>query len=159
MITIDIPMAVHRIKTLLQSQGLAVLATEGSRGPYCNLVAFVPSEDLKSLYFATTRSTRKFNNLSREARVSLLVDNRRNAPEDLHKAVAVTALGTVRECPAAERETALSLYIKRHPYLSEFVTSPSGAFLKVSVETYLFVWAFQNVMEVHFDETTAGPSQ
>lgn len=145
--------AVHRIRKLLHTQRLAVLATEGIKGPYCNLVAFVPSEDLRCLYFATTRNTRKFDNLSRKERVSLLVDNRRNIPEDIHKAIAVTALGRVNECRGIEREAALTLFLERHPYLSEFAASPSGALLKISVETYLFVSAFQNVLEVHIDET------
>lgn len=149
---IDIPKAVQQIRELLHSQRLAVLSTEGTRGPYCNLVAFAPSKNMKVLYFTTTRSTRKFANLSRETRVSLLVDNRRNSPEDFHQAVAVTALGTVTECLGDDREAGLSLFLKRHPYLSEFTASPSGAFLKISVQTYLFVWAFQNVLEVHVNE-------
>ena len=115
-------------------------------------MAFAASEDLKTLYFATTRNTRKFENLNRRPRVSLLVDNRRNVPEDLHSAMAVTALGTVSECGGQERETGLSLFLYRHPYLEGFADSPGGALLKIRVETYLLVSQFQNVIEVHIDE-------
>lgn len=149
----DIAQAIPRIRKLFLSQRLAVLATQGEKGPYCNLVAFAPSEDLKFIYFATTRSTRKFDNLSHQNRVSLLMDNRRNIPADLHQAVAVTALGRASECRGAEREKGLDLFLKRHPYLSDFADSPSGTLLKVYVETYLLVSSFQNVLEVNVDET------
>ncbi len=121
-------------------------------------MAFAPAEDLKTLYFMTTRNTRKFRNLMKKDRVSLLVDDRHNVPEDLHLAVAVTILGTVTECRGPEREKGLALFLDRHPYLTEFAGSPSGALLKVCVETYLFVSRFQNVVEVHIDETACNPS-
>lgn len=108
---------------------------------------------MKTLYFTTTRNTRKFQNLNRLDRVSLLVDNRRNVPEDLHSAMALTALGTVSECRGQERERGLDLFLGKHPYLKGFADSPSGALLKIRVETYLFVSQFQNVIEVHLDES------
>jgi len=48
------------LKKLLQSQPLAVLATQSRGQPYASLIAFASSDDLKSLYFATTRATRKY---------------------------------------------------------------------------------------------------
>ena len=41
---------------LLASQHLAVLATHRDGQPYCSLVGFAASPDLKGLAFATTRS-------------------------------------------------------------------------------------------------------
>ena len=38
------------IRELFESQKLAVLGTQNEGQPYANLVAFAPSEDLKSLY-------------------------------------------------------------------------------------------------------------
>jgi nitroimidazol reductase NimA-like FMN-containing flavoprotein (pyridoxamine 5'-phosphate oxidase superfamily) len=53
------------LKELFRSQSLAVLATQEEELPYVTLVAFVSSEDLRYLLFATTRSTRKYANLSK----------------------------------------------------------------------------------------------
>ena len=47
------------LKALFASQGLAVLSTHDHGQPYCNLVAFASSEDIRHLVFATTRATRK----------------------------------------------------------------------------------------------------
>jgi len=53
----------RNLRKLLRSQLLAVLSTQNQGQPYASLVAFASSDDLKSLYFATSRSTRKYANL------------------------------------------------------------------------------------------------
>ena len=57
---------------------LAVLATQHEGKPYASLVAFAATDDLKTIIFATTRSTRKFVYLSSNPAVALLIDNRTN---------------------------------------------------------------------------------
>jgi nitroimidazol reductase NimA-like FMN-containing flavoprotein (pyridoxamine 5'-phosphate oxidase superfamily) len=137
------------LRELFSSQPLAVLATQGEGQPYTSLVAFAATDDLKHLLFATTRSTRKYANLSGESRVSMLVDNRSNQDSDFHKAIAVTVTGSAEEVSDEERDHLVSLYLSKHPHLQEFVTSPTCAFLKVRVTTYYTVSRFQNVMELH----------
>jgi nitroimidazol reductase NimA-like FMN-containing flavoprotein (pyridoxamine 5'-phosphate oxidase superfamily) len=137
------------LKDLFASQRLGVLATYGRGQPYSSLVAFVATEDLKHLVFATTRATRKYANLSTESRVALLVDNRSNQDTDFHRAIAVTALGKAEEVKERERDHFLRLYLAKHPYLDEFVNAPTCALLKVSVDRYYMVNRFQNVMELH----------
>jgi nitroimidazol reductase NimA-like FMN-containing flavoprotein (pyridoxamine 5'-phosphate oxidase superfamily) len=137
------------LKDLFASQRLGVLATYGSGQPYGSLVAFVATDDLKHLLFATTRATRKYANLSTESRVALLVDNRSNQDTDFHSSIAVTALGNAKEVTRSERDRFLRLYLAKHPHLEEFVNSPTCALLKVSVDRYYMVNRFQNVMELH----------
>lgn len=85
------------IRVLFRTQKLAVLSTHNSGQPYASLVAFVASEDLKHLYFATARTTRKYHNLDLDPRVAMLMDSRSNLDSDIHTAVAVTATGTSAE--------------------------------------------------------------
>ena len=137
------------LKDLFSSQKLAVLATQSKRQPYGNLVAFVATKDLKHLLFATTRATRKYTNISENPRVAMVMDNRSNQEADFHQAAAVTATGVVKEVKGSEKETLLRLYLSGHPYLKDFVSSPTCALLKMNVETYYLVRQFQNVMELH----------
>ena len=137
------------LKRLFESQQLGVLATYGEGQPYSSLVAFAATDDLRYLLFATTRATRKYANLSAESRVAILVDNRSNQDTDFHRAIAVTALGKAEEVQERERGSFLNLYLAKHPYLEEFVNSPTCALLKVSVDRYYMVSRFQNVMELH----------
>ena len=137
------------LKSLFASQYLGVLATQNHGQPYTNLVAFSSSEDLKYLFFATTRATRKYANLSADSRVAMLVDNRSNTPSDFQRAMGVTATGVAEELAPTERETFLAAYLAKHPHLEDFVSSPSCAFLRIRVETYYIVTRFQNVVEIH----------
>lgn len=137
------------LKNLFSSQRLAVLATQNRRQPYGNLVAFMATKDLKHLLFATTRATRKFVNISKNPKVAMVVDNRSNEESDFHQAAAVTATGVVKEIMGPEKARFQKLYLSKHPYLKDFVSSPTCALLKVEVETYTIVNRFQNVMELH----------
>jgi nitroimidazol reductase NimA-like FMN-containing flavoprotein (pyridoxamine 5'-phosphate oxidase superfamily) len=139
----------HLIRELFESQKLAVLATQNKGQPYANLIAFAASDDLKSLYFATGRATRKYANIEADARVTVLIDNRSNEDSDFSQAAAVTATGRAKEVGDSARDEVLAIYLAKHPMLEEFVRSPSCALLKVEVQTYYLVRRFQNVMELH----------
>ncbi len=146
------PAEMHKIvQELLTSQRLAVLATVMSdpRGrPYSNLIAFAATADLKEILFATTRATRKFANLTADPRVSLLIDNRSNQETDFGAASAVTVLGTAMEVVGPERDNCIRLFLKKHPYLKEFVTAPTCALIRVKVEKFILVTRFQEVREI-----------
>jgi len=132
---------VQTLKALFSSQRLAILATEGKEQPYGNLVVF-----------AATRSTRKYANLSGAPRAAMVIDSRTNHESDFHKAIAATATGIVKEVEDPEKEPLLRLYLSKHPYLKDFVSSPTCALLRMNVETYYVVRQFQNVMELHIKE-------
>jgi nitroimidazol reductase NimA-like FMN-containing flavoprotein (pyridoxamine 5'-phosphate oxidase superfamily) len=142
------------LKDLLDSQKLAVLGTHREGQPYGSLVSFAATEDLKQLLFATTRSTRKYENLTADARVSMLIDNRSNRDADIHEATAVTATGRADELEGTEKERFLRLYLAKHPYLQDFVNAPTCALLRVRVETYYLVNRFQEVTELHAEKWT-----
>lgn len=141
--------AVHK---LLFSQRLGVLGTYGSGRSYCSLVSFSSTEDLRQVYFFTTRSTRKFSNIKETGSVSILVDNRSNREEDLHETEAVTAVGTADELSGPEFERASRIHLRKHPYLQDFVSSPSSALLSIEVDGYFIVRRFQNVMTLRFEK-------
>jgi nitroimidazol reductase NimA-like FMN-containing flavoprotein (pyridoxamine 5'-phosphate oxidase superfamily) len=137
----------NTIRGLLNSQKLAVLATQAGDQPYENLVAFAATDDLHHLIFATAHYTRKFANIRANAKVSLLVDNRSNIEQDFHKGVAVTALGEAEEIKGHERQKLLDFYLKKHPYLENFVSAPSCSLFRVRVSKYILVSDFQRVVE------------
>ena len=134
---------------LFSDQLLAVLGTQSQSGPYGSLVAFYATDDLKHLLFATTRSTRKYDNLTRTPQVAMVIDNRSNKEGDFHEAIAVTAIGKAREVGGPEKEQLKALYLAKHPGLSDFVQSPTCALLLIEVGTYYIVRQFQRVTELH----------
>jgi len=139
------------LRELLGGQKLAVLSTHHGGQPYASLVAFAFSDDLGSLYFVTPRTTRKFRNLQRDCRMALLITSSTNKETDFHEAMAVTVVGSAGEIQGPDKEAALDHYIARHPYLEDFARSPSCAFVRVCVHTYILVKNLQHVMELHLD--------
>ena len=145
----DIEQATKHLQELLRSQKLAVLSTNRQSHPYASLVGFAATDDAKSLIFATARNTRKYANLTKNARVAMLIDSRSNQDADFHSAIAATATGTVEEVSADEREAMLELYLKKHPHLVDFVKAPTCAVIRMTVDCYYLVSRFQNVVELH----------
>jgi nitroimidazol reductase NimA-like FMN-containing flavoprotein (pyridoxamine 5'-phosphate oxidase superfamily) len=129
-----------------------VLATDAGGRPYTTIVGFVPVGDLRHLYFVTTRATRKYAALTGNSKVAMLIDNRSNSYRDFRDAVAVTVLGEAEEVDKQDHPDILTQYLSRHPHLCEFVSSPTSALIRVSVDTYIVVTRFQNVMTLRIKE-------
>jgi heme iron utilization protein len=136
------------VQDLLAGQPLAVLSTHQAGQPYSNLIAFAVDPDLAHIFFATTRATRKFANITADPRVALLIDNRANQEADFADAAALTVLGSAREVHGPEKEQGLALFLAKHPYLQDFVSAPTCALLKVKVAKYILVSQFQEVREM-----------
>jgi len=125
------------LKGLLTSQRLAVLATQSEGRPHGCLVNFACSDDLRYLFFATRRDTRKYHDIITGPRVAMLMDNRTSNGSDLSQAIAVTARGMAHELTGDDQDLWLPLYLSRHPDLEGFVRDSEVALIRVEVEDYL----------------------
>lgn len=140
-----------RLSELFANQRLAVLATVSDGQPHCNIVAFMHSEDLRQIFFATTRDSRKYQSLVRHPEISMLVDSRGNNPSDFEHAVAVTIDGVARDL-RGQKSAFVELYASKHPTLREFVSQPDCALVCLEVTRYKFVSHFQNVQVIEMNE-------
>jgi heme iron utilization protein len=136
---------IEKIKVLFDAQLFAVLATHDGAQPYVSLMAFAATGDLKHLLFATERNTRKYANLVSNPRVAALIDNRSNQVSDTREAIAITALGEMRE---SNQEQHLIIFLRKHPHLESFVEPPSCALVEMRVVRYFVVEGLQDVKEL-----------
>jgi len=120
------PESTDILQKLCASQPLAVLTTDAGSGPYASLVAVTVTLDLRQLYFATLRATRKWANLAGNRHVSLLIDNRSNQVTDFSRAAAATVIGIAEELSGTELETGLAIFLGRHPHLAELRPVPGA---------------------------------
>lgn len=139
------------VRTLLNAQIQAVLATQREQQPCTSLMAFAVTPDLRHILFATYRATQKYTNLLANPRVSLLIDSRCNAASDYRDAVAISAQGQTHEVGVDRYAELLQLYLTKHPGLRDFVTAPDCVLLQMNVECYYVVSQFQNVAELRMD--------
>ena len=137
-----------QIEQLLASQRVGVLATRYQKTPHQSLIAYISSGDLREIFFVSPLYTRKVMAIEKDPRVALLVDSRQNMEKDFDACIAVTAKGTVERLPEQRLEPFLSQYLDRHPYLQEFVSSPSCGYFLLHVRSYSLVSRFQQVEEL-----------
>ena len=140
------------IKRVFTSQRFAVLATQFEGQPYSNLVAFAEADNLRSLLFVTSRDTRKYSNTLASKKVAILVDSRTNQASDLNSAIAITALGTIDEVAAENKDYLSGIYLSKHPGLKDFLHKPSSALMKVVVNSYVIA-TFDDVRRLLIGET------
>jgi general stress protein 26 len=137
-----------QVGQLLDAQRVGVLATHYKNTPHQSLIAYIHSESLRDIFFITPRYTRKVEAMAADPRVALIVDNRQNVESDFDACIAVTAKGTVEELPRQPRPAFLSRYLNKHPYLEEFVASPTCCYFRIHVHSYTLVSSFQRVEEL-----------
>ena len=144
----------NELRKLFNFQHLAALATLGDDGPYINLVAFAATNDLKYLLFSTSRSTKKYANISKNPNVTMLIDNRKNDESDFYDTIAVTVMGQVNQVNESEIDKLTNIFISKHPILSDFLKSQNNVFLKIEVEKYIIVSKFGQIDELNMEEMT-----
>ena len=137
-----------QVGQLLNSQRVGVLATHYKDTPNQSLIAYIHAESLREIFFVTPRYTRKVEAMTSDPRVALIVDNRHNVESDFDACIAVTAKGTVEELAPEPRPPFLARYLEKHPYLEEFVVSPSCCYYRIRVQSYTLVSSFQRVEEL-----------
>ncbi len=135
------------IKEICFKQPFAVLATQGEGQPYTSLVSFAASSDLQHLVFATPTQTRKYSQIIKNNRVSLLIDNRSQQPESINLIRAITVTGKARPLEKEEVEQWSRLLLDKHSYLAKFFKSPTSSLILVRAVRYFYVRRFQEVYQ------------
>jgi heme iron utilization protein len=145
----------EQIKRVLEAKRFAVLATSHAGQPHASLMAFTPVGGARYLVFATYRGTQKYRNLLEDGRVAVLIDDREADATQAQRGIVLTAIGTAKEIPDAEREAAVRAHLARHPTLEEFVRAPDCALVRVAVGAYEVVGGIDDVRWYHSEDLDA----
>jgi heme iron utilization protein len=138
----------ERLNTIDKEQLHAVLATESEGQPYTSLIAFALSTDKKGILFITPKKTRKYKNILKNNRVSLLIDTRSNTGKDYMKAEAITILGNAFTVIKGRKWSELiRALIRKHPRLNEVIYSAETRLILVKITRCIHVSRFQTVSE------------
>jgi len=138
---------IETIKKTFEKQNLGVLATFGEEYPYTSLVGFISDKECKNIIFATLKNTRKYSYLAKNPQVSILVNSSINKSSDFKEAVSITSFGKavdVKEEKAFLKER----YLKKFPFLKDFINDTNCVFVRIQVKRYLVVRDFGNVEEI-----------
>ena len=142
------PEVKNRIDKVLKTQSIAVLGTSKDNEPYSSLVGFVVTEDLRELIFSTMRQRLKYENLVANPRVTFMIDDRNVQNNDFNETTSITIVGSAEDIRGPERETYASLLVDSHPVLSDFVSSPDCAVIRVAIDKIYVVSDFESVVKI-----------
>jgi nitroimidazol reductase NimA-like FMN-containing flavoprotein (pyridoxamine 5'-phosphate oxidase superfamily) len=125
---------------------ICVLATASGNRPYCSLMAYCAGADGTRVYMTTLKNSKKFENLTANPAVSLLIDTR--CEKDRAETRALTVTGTCREViQPDERRAATRRLLSTHPHIASFLDDPDAVVLCVQAESFLLL---DGVSEAHF---------
>ncbi|MBN2108670.1 MAG: pyridoxamine 5'-phosphate oxidase family protein [Deltaproteobacteria bacterium] len=125
------------VRALFEAQPVGILATQSDRHPYCNIVAFTPSDDLRSILIATPRFTSKYRNMLKHPGVCFMIDNRSPQNPDFTDGIAVTCIGRAVTVLPEEFEDCKRRHFERHKNLRAHLDMPDCVLVRIEVERYV----------------------
>jgi nitroimidazol reductase NimA-like FMN-containing flavoprotein (pyridoxamine 5'-phosphate oxidase superfamily) len=129
-----------KVKEMLLDNSLCVLCTVSKDLPYCSLMTYILSDDLKTLYMVTDRKSRKFKNLLGNSVVSLLVDNRQKLVFPSDETVAsVTFEGVLKHLDPLETEIMRIQLVKKHEELKNILNNPDCVIFGIELKSFLLL--------------------
>jgi nitroimidazol reductase NimA-like FMN-containing flavoprotein (pyridoxamine 5'-phosphate oxidase superfamily) len=138
----------ERLNALDKDQLHAVLATESDGQPYTSMIAYALTPDKKGIVFITPQKTRKYKNILKNNKVSLLIDTRSNTEKDYMSAESLTILGNAKPVRKGGKWSELAgVLILKHPNLNEIIHSPETKLIFVQISRCIHVTRFQTVSE------------
>ncbi len=128
----------EHMKALAREKSMCVLATIAGAKPYCSLMAYVVDESCEEIYMVTHRKTQKYQNLSENPAVSLLIDTREKAPRT--QTQALTIEGTFHRIKDETKKTrAREMLLKTHPHLRDFSDHPDAELICIKINAFLLL--------------------
>ncbi|MBA4396061.1 MAG: pyridoxamine 5'-phosphate oxidase family protein [Syntrophus sp. (in: bacteria)] len=127
----------EKMKDLVISQNVCVLATVSGDQPHCSLMSYATDADCREMFMVTFRNTRKYRNLTDNPAVSLLIDTREeDRGDNRHQARALTVNGVFEEVKdQTKRDMIKARLLERHPHLVALTDHPDAAFFTVHIKS------------------------
>ena len=130
-----------KIRRLINSKDICVLATASGDKPHCSLMGYVASEDCREVYMVTGRDTTKYKNLNENPRVSLLIDTREEHPVGSRQhAMALTVDGRFHSIGDEKKRRRIGEAIKeKQPHLRKILDQPDAEIICVKIRSFLLL--------------------
>jgi nitroimidazol reductase NimA-like FMN-containing flavoprotein (pyridoxamine 5'-phosphate oxidase superfamily) len=127
----------EKMKDLVRSQAVCVLATVSDDQPHCSLMSYATDVQCREIYMVTFRNTKKYRNLTDNPTVSLLIDTREeDRGEKRYQTRALTVDGVFEEVKdQTKRDMIKARLLERHPHLVALTDNPDAEFFTVRIKS------------------------
>jgi nitroimidazol reductase NimA-like FMN-containing flavoprotein (pyridoxamine 5'-phosphate oxidase superfamily) len=130
-------MMLEKMKDLVRSQAVCVLATVSGDQPHCSLMSYATDAECREMYMVTFRNTKKYRNLTDNPATSLLIDTREeDQGERRHQTRALTVNGVFEEVKdQIKRDMIKARLLERHPHLIVLTDNPDAEFFAIRIKS------------------------
>jgi general stress protein 26 len=127
----------EKMKDLVMSHDLCVLATVSGDQPHCSLMSYAADESCREIYLVTFKKTKKYMSMEENPAVSLLIDTREeDRGEKRHRTSALTVNGVFTEATdQTKRDMIKARLLERCPHLSVLTGNPDATFFTVRIKS------------------------
>jgi nitroimidazol reductase NimA-like FMN-containing flavoprotein (pyridoxamine 5'-phosphate oxidase superfamily) len=137
---------IEQMKALAKEKRTCVLATVSGNKPYCSLMAYVTDDQCEEIYMVTHKRTRKYENLTNNPAVSIMIDTREKNPCD--QAQALTVEGSFFKIEDENKlKQVRAKFLEVHPQMEEFIDHPDAQLLCIRVNSFLLL---NGLTEAHY---------
>lgn len=140
----------ENMKALVKEKDVCVLATVSAEKPHCSLMSYVADDDCREIYMVTQRQSRKYENLTRNPQVSLLIDTREeHLGSRRPEAKALSVNGTFQDIDDEIKKNHIrTKLLERHPHVKEILDHPDAVILCIRVNSFLLL---NGLTDAHFE--------
>ncbi len=130
-----------KMKNVLKTGDLCVLATCAEGNPHCSLMAYITDDAVTTVYMVTLKQTQKYRNFLRNPQASLLVDTRQEQPPPVRAGIqALTVSGTFQPIAAEdEKQRIVNEMAERHPQLRELLANSDAEPFAIKIHSFLLL--------------------
>jgi uncharacterized pyridoxamine 5'-phosphate oxidase family protein len=140
------------ISAVIKSCSFAVLATEGNGQPHTSLIAIAPFGNSGQIIFATYRNTRKYQNLTKNNKIAVLIEGSCRNIMGIDESVVLTVIGFTEDIHSTEYLTPYQALLNLHPEMESFMLSPDCVLIRVIAQSYQIVYGITDQSWITADE-------
>jgi nitroimidazol reductase NimA-like FMN-containing flavoprotein (pyridoxamine 5'-phosphate oxidase superfamily) len=128
----------EKMKELIKTNDLCVLATVSNGLPHCSLMSYLSDEEGREIYMVSQKDTRKFLSLIQNPGVSLLIDTREEEMGQPRGHVkALTAKGEFQPIDDPVKLALIrSRFLKQFPHLTVFLEDPQSEIFSIRLKSF-----------------------
>ena len=141
---------IEEMKSLVKRKNTCVMATATDNNPHCSLMTYVTDDDCRKIYMVTSRKTKKFQNLSENPSVSLLIDTREEdygSQNPMLRALTISGVFT-QLGDENKKSTIRSEMASKHPNIRDLIKNPDSEIICIKIVSLLLL---NGPTEAHFE--------
>ena len=128
----------EKMKDIVKGNDLCVLATVSEGKPHCSLMSYISDEKGQEIYLISHKQTKKYVNLMKNPKVSLLIDTREEKKGQRRidiKALTVSGeFQTIND--SVKKDLIRTKFLRKHPHLTDFLNDPGAEIFSIKIKSF-----------------------